>query len=84
MSNYAEDNTLYRYGKTIDRVNEKLKLDFRLVTSWFHKNRMSLNPGKCYYMCLGSKTEKAEFLFDRKIFEKSLKIAKKKLFWVLL
>ena len=32
---------------------------------------MSLNPGKCYYMCLGSKTEKAEFLFDRKIFENS-------------
>ena len=33
------------------------------------KNRMSLlNSGKCNYMCLDSKTEKAYFSFDGKIF----------------
>ena len=67
LSNYANDNTLYCYGKMINEVNEKLKLDFKLVTAYFHENQMLLNFGKCRYICLGSKTEKAEFW----IFEKS-------------
>ena len=34
-------------GKTILEVNEKLKPDFELLTTWFHKKRMLLKPAKC-------------------------------------
>ena len=61
----------YCYGKLTNEVNETLKLDLKLVTTWFHGIFILLNCGKCNYMCLGSKTEKAEFLFDGKIFESS-------------
>ena len=63
----------YCYGKLINEVNETLKLDLKLVNTWFHGICMLLNRGKFNYMCLGSKTEKAEFLM-----EKSLKVAKTK------
>ena len=62
-------------------MNEKLKLDFKLVVFWFRYNRMLLNLGKRNYMYLSSKTEKAGF--DRKIFgeeKKQQRTAKKKLF----
>ena len=42
----------------INGVNEKLKLDFKLVTTWFFKNSMLPNPSKRYYMCLESKIKK--------------------------
>ena len=41
---------------------------------------MLLIPANCHCVSLGSKTERVEFLFDEKIFEK----VNKKLFWVLL
>lgn len=41
----------------INGVNEKLKLDFKLVTTWFF-NSMLPNPGKRYYMYLESKIKK--------------------------
>ena len=47
-------------------MNEKVKLDFKLVVFWFRYNRMLLNLGKRNYMYLSSKTEKVGF--DRKIF----------------
>ena len=71
MSNYVDNNTVHSYHKTVNEVNEKLKLDFKLVITWFHENRMLVNPGKCHYMCLDSKTEKAEFSFVGKTFVKS-------------
>ena len=71
LSNYVDNNTVHSYHKTVNEVNEKLKLDFKLVITWFHENRMLVNPGKCHYMCLDSKTEKAEFSFGGKTFEKS-------------
>ena len=51
--------------------NKKLKSNFELVTTWFHENCMLLIPANCHCVSLGSKTERVEFLFDEKIFEKS-------------
>ena len=66
ISNYADDNTLFCFGKNIDVVNEKLKVDFLTLITWFHENYMQLNPGKCHYMCLGNNTENTEFSFNQK------------------
>ena len=52
-------------------MSKKLKPDFKLVTSRFHESRMLLNPGKCHYINLGSKFEKGDFSFDRRVFENS-------------
>ena len=71
LSNKVDNNTLHCYGKTTNAVNKKLKLGFRSVTTCFHEKSMLVNPGKCHYICLGSKTGKADFSFERKIFEKS-------------
>ena len=76
LSNYVDSNTLYCYGKTINKVNEKLKLDFKSVTTCFPEKRMLLNSGKAW-------VAKLKRLIFRLMVESS-KIAKKKLFWVLL
>ena len=44
LSNHADDNTLYCHDKTKNEVDEKLKLDFKLITNWFHENCMLINP----------------------------------------
>ena len=59
------------FSKTIKEVNEKLKSDFELITSLFDENQISLNPGRCHCMSLGSKIEKIKFLFGGKILWKS-------------
>ena len=48
LSNYADDNTLYCFSKTVNEMKDKLKSGFLLVTTWFHENRMFLNYGKCH------------------------------------
>ena len=30
-------------------------MDFMILHQWFHENHMTLNPGKCHYMIIGSK-----------------------------
>ena len=60
------------YSKTITEVNEKLKSGFELVVVvLFHETQISLNPGRCHCMGLGSKIEKAVFSFGGKIFKNS-------------
>lgn len=46
MSNYADDETLYCYGKTINKVNATLKKGLKLVTTWFNGNYVLLNHGR--------------------------------------
>ena len=68
-SSYAFGNTLSCFGKTVNEVNKMLKSDCNLVISWFHKNRVLLNPGKYNVMCAVSKFENAEFSFDGEVWK---------------
>ena len=57
LSNYADDNTLYSIGNTIEGIKKALSNDFRIIQNWFHKNLMVLNAKKCYYMCFRTSNE---------------------------
>ena len=46
LSNYADDNTLYSIGNTIEGVKKALSNDFRIIQNWFHENLMVLNAKK--------------------------------------
>ena len=52
LSIFADDNNLYSIGKELNIIKEKLRKVFKVVTDWFFENYMSLNPTKCYFMCL--------------------------------
>ena len=54
LCNYADDNTLYSTGKDLNRIRRNLEMDFMILHQWFHENHMTLNPGKCHYMVIGS------------------------------
>ena len=57
LSNYADDNTLYSIGNTIEGVKKALTNDFRIIQNWCHENLMVLNAKKCHYMCFGTSSE---------------------------
>ena len=39
-----------------------LSSDFMIVENWFFENYMILNPGKCYFMCIGKNLSDSELL----------------------
>ena len=51
---YVDDNTFYSTGKDLNRIRRNLEIDFRILHQWFHEKHMTLNPGKCHYMIIGS------------------------------
>ena len=53
QSNYADNNTLYSIGSTIESVKKAISNDFRIIENWFHENLIVLNAKKCYYTCFG-------------------------------
>ena len=53
LCNYADDNTLYKSGKNMQKIKDNLEMDFMILQNWFHKNHMVLNPGKCHYIVIG-------------------------------
>ena len=52
---YADDNTLYSTGKYLNRIRSNLEAAFMILHQWFHQNHMTLNPGKCHYIVIGSR-----------------------------
>ena len=53
ICNFADDNSLYTSGKSLDIVTEKLKHDTSIVLHWFSVNSMVANPEKFQIMFLG-------------------------------
>ena len=47
LCNYADDNTLYKSGKNMQKIKNDLKIDFMILHKWFHENHMVQNLGKC-------------------------------------
>ena len=59
ICNFADDNTLYSCGSTIEDVLQKLHRDIPSLINWFRKNEMVVNPEKFQVMFLGCKTEES-------------------------
>ena len=53
ICNFADDNTLYNCGKTIDSVINPLKRDVGTLLMWFRSNQLGANPDKFQLMFLG-------------------------------
>ena len=53
LCNYADDNTLYKSGKNIQKIKNDLEMDFMILHKWFHENHMVLNPDKCHDIVIG-------------------------------
>ena len=50
VANYAEDNSPYEYGNSIDEVIEKLEIDAKLLIDWFDMNYLKPNPDKWHLL----------------------------------
>ena len=55
LCNYADESTFYSTGKDLDRIRRSLEIDFMILHQLLHENHMTLNPGKCHYMVIGSR-----------------------------
>ena len=53
LCNYADDNSLYKSGKNMQKIKKDLEMDFMILQKWFHENHMVLNPDKCHYIVIG-------------------------------
>ena len=53
VCNYADDSTLFAFGKTFDEVTRKLQNDILILDEWFFNNFLVLNPDKCHFLTLG-------------------------------
>ena len=39
-------------------------MEFMILHQWFHENHMTLNPGKCHYMVIGSRDLSHEIMLN--------------------
>ena len=62
LSNYADDNNLSISGEDKELIKSMLSSDFTIVEDWFFENYMIINPGKCYFMCIGKTVSDSELL----------------------
>ena len=55
--NFADDTTIYTFGKDIESVVSNLEEDLVKSLNWFRYNHMAANPGKFQFMFLGMKEQ---------------------------
>ena len=67
---------MYSSDKNPNIVISRLKHVFAIISEWFYKNYMVLNPEKCHFLTLGVIKPYPDFSFVLKI--PSLKTLKKK------
>ena len=48
-ANYADDNTPYTTGNSIEEVIQKLKNAVKTLFQWFSDNHIKANPDKCHF-----------------------------------
>ena len=71
LSNYADDNASYAAGFNLEEVKNCLSTDFEGIAKWFHENHMTLNAGKCHFMCFGKDTGNETFIFKGLVMKNS-------------
>ena len=62
LSNYANDNNLSISGENKEVIKSMLLSGLVIVESQCFQNCMILNPGKCYFMCIGKNVSDSELL----------------------
>ena len=56
--------TLYSTGKDLNRIRRSLEMDFMIQHQWFYQDHMTLNPGTCHYIVVGSMDLSHEIMLD--------------------
>ena len=51
IASYADDNTLYATGNSIEEVIQKLENAEKMRFQWFRENQMKANADKCHFLC---------------------------------
>ena len=52
--NFADDNSLSTFAKSLFQVLQSLKLETMNLLEWFRVNSIAANPGKFQLMLLGN------------------------------
>ena len=55
LYNYADDNTLSKSDKSLEKVIASLEEDSKALINWFSVNKMQANPEKFQAISLGKK-----------------------------
>ena len=50
IASYADDNTPYTTGNSIEEVIQKLENAAKTLFQWFSDNQMKANPDKCHFL----------------------------------
>jgi len=61
ICNFADDNTLYAFGKSVTEVKSTLDREVSSLLYWFDINSMAANPAKFQVMFLGTKEPISDF-----------------------
>ena len=64
LCNYADDTTLYSIQENHETNKDILNKNFLSLQNWFYDNYMVLNPGKCYFMSLGSNSDNSDLILE--------------------
>ena len=51
IASYADDNTPYTTGNSIEEVIQKLEKAAQTLFQWLSDNQMKANPDKCHFLC---------------------------------
>ena len=51
IASYADDNTSYTTGNSIEEVIQKLEGAAKTLFQWFSDSQMKANPDKCHFSC---------------------------------
>ena len=71
ISNFAENNTIYRCAKSVNDVIENLQSDLKIPLKWFKDNQIMANPGKFEFMILIENTINKSIVINNKTIELS-------------
>ena len=71
LCNYANDNTLCKSGKNMQKTKSELEMDFMIFHKWFHENHMVLNHCKCYYIMIGNNDHVHKIILNNNKFASS-------------
>jgi retron-type reverse transcriptase len=63
LYNYADDNTLSKSDKSLEKVIASLEEDSKSLINWFSVNKMQANPEKFQAISLSKKTHDTNIIF---------------------
>ena len=72
ICNFADDNTLSAFDKSIPNLVAKLEIDANIAITWFNNNSMIANPTKFQFMIIGDRSNSViEILVDGQTIQNS-------------